>query len=124
MSLEVLAHLLCALSINELIHNGFEIWGAQQKVEWLTTRMDGRPHSDWPINIDNRIKVYVLHFLLLIMGAGGSFLVLHYGNVTVQQALSTGIVVLLLNYLLTTHYMDTYHIKIGKLLKRFPRKKT
>lgn len=117
----LLLNLLIALVGNELIHNCFEIWGIRQKVHWLNARMESRPHSDWPINIDTDAKAYGLHFALLLGVSGLFFILLLLINLPFKVLVLLGISLLLVSYILTTLNIHKFHLEIGRLLRRFKR---
>jgi hypothetical protein len=110
--------LLVSLCFTELIHNMLEIWGMRQKVEWLRLILDKKEHGRWPINIDTKLKTAVLHALMLILTTAVGSFVLTYLNLTDKFLLVIGIVVLLVNYILTTWSVDKFHSEIGKLIRK------
>jgi hypothetical protein len=119
---QLLAALLAALAVNELLHILFEVWGIRQKVSWLQARMDNKPHGDWPININNLTKTLTLHaalFLLITCVTFATFIILDVSSRTLLQ-ISIGL--LIVTYAYTVFGMDAFHSEIGHLLKRYKRR--
>ncbi len=115
----LLAALLAALTINELVHILFEIWGARQKVAWLQARMDKKPHGDWPININSLTKTVTLHVVLFFLFTGLAFALFMILELSSRQLLQISIVLLIVTYSYTVFGMDAFHGEIGQLLKRY-----
>lgn len=122
MTIELLSALILALAINELIHNAFEIWGARQKVQWLTHRIDQKPHGDWPINVDTWLKTILVHKVLLVVIVSMCWLALVALRLSPQSELTVACGVLLLSYGYTVFAFDRFHRDIGQLLRRYKRK--
>ncbi len=122
MTIELLSILILALSLNELIHNAFEIWGARQKVEWLTARIDHKSHGDWPINIDTWVKTILVHSILLAVLVGGFVITFSLLRFEAEAMLLVAIGVMLLSYGYTVYAFDRFHHDIGQLLRRYKRK--
>lgn len=113
--------LLFALAVTELTHNAIEIWGIRQKVSWLTARLDGLEHSKWPINIDTKAKVALVHGAILIVLAGPVWLASELLILPPSTLIIGSATVLLASFIYTTISVDRYHTEISKVLKRFKR---
>ncbi len=109
--------LLVSLCFSEFIHNMIEIWGMRQKVSWLALSLKGKNHGKWPVNIDTKVKTLVLHVLVLLITGGGGFVLLKFLNPTDESLITLGIIVLILNYIVTTYKVDKFHSEIGKIIK-------
>src|SRR3954463_16160100 len=118
---KTLAGLIFALTVNELVHNLVEAWSIRQKVRWLQARMDNQPHGDWPMHVDTRPKTYLLHTSLLVIIGGSAYLLARLLDISAGVLLTSSLILLLISYVLTTHYIDAYHRDIGALLKRYKR---
>lgn len=116
---ETLLKLLVALTINELLHNCFEIWGMRQKVQWLDARIHGKKHSTWPININTELKAYGLHAALFVSITFIVFGILSVINLSSKNLILAGIITLTTSYILTTNKVHAFHLEIGKLLRKF-----
>lgn len=118
---ESLLKLFVALAVTEFMHNGFEIWGMRQKVQWLDARMNHQKHGKWPININTALKAYGLHAAILVLITGVTYLGLSAFNISSTRLILTGIILLATSYTWTTAKVHFYHLEIGKLLSKFKR---
>lgn len=122
MTFKLLSALILALAANELIHNAFEVWGARQKIHWLTSRLDERPHGDWPININTWLKTIAVHVVLLVTLVGAFMAVFASLSLSAPTMLTIAIIILLVSYAYTVLAFDRLHKDIGHLLRRYKRK--
>lgn len=119
---KLIAALLAALAVNELVHIIFEIWGIRQKVAWLTARMDKKPHGDWPLNINTITRTLLLHTGMFIVFVGLVFLLLIKLGLATHVLMWVAVVALVVTYAFTVLGMDAYHSEIGGLLRRYKRR--
>lgn len=115
----LMAALVAALAVNELVHIIFEIWGVRQKVSWLDRRINNLSHGKWPLNINTLGKTLLLHSIMFILITGVSFGILLQLGLSTEQFLLIAICALIVCYSYTTFSVDAYHTEIGKVLKRF-----
>ena len=121
--MNTLLQILVSLCIAELIHNAIEIWGMRQKVEWLHLSLGKKPHSRWPVNIDTKLQVGLIHAAIVLLVTGGGYWVLSLINLPTESVIILGIVILLLNYVITTWKVDSFHTEIGRLIRKAKKQK-
>lgn len=109
--------LLTALIINEVLHNLFEIWGIRQKVQWLNMSMHGKPHSTWPINIDNNRKVWLLHITMMLLFTSLAYWLLGECGLVDDKLVAIGVGLLIGSYIYTVYKVHFYHSEIGFLIR-------
>ncbi len=109
--------LLVAFCIVEFFHNSIEIWGMRQKVRWLASSLAEKPHGSWPINIDTKLKTWLLHIGIVLLVGGAAYLLLMALDIGEQQLVLLGVLILALNYTLTTWKVDKFHYEIGQLMR-------
>lgn len=115
--------ILAALSILVLLHNLIEVWGMSQKVLWLKLTLDDKEHGTWPLNINTKFKVISLHASILLIIAGGSYLILSAISPSNRTLAGISITTLLLNYLLTVVNIDKFHTQIDTLIRKYKNNK-
>jgi hypothetical protein len=113
-----LLSLVVALSINEFVHNIFELWGINQKIDWLGKTMSGKHHGSWPIHIDTKLKTVVLHAALLLVVSGLAYWLISYLSLSAGTKIWLTIILLVVNYVYVVWRTDIIHARIGRLSRK------
>jgi heme/copper-type cytochrome/quinol oxidase subunit 1 len=119
---QLLAILLFSLCINELLHVAFEIWGINQKVDWLNARIENQKHGKWPLEINSFLKTIALHIIAFIVITGVCMLILLRMNPSLESLLTMSVIMLIITYSFTTISVDNYHNKIGLIINRYKKR--
>jgi hypothetical protein len=95
----LLASLVAALAINELVHIGLETWGVRARIRAFKNTI-------------------IWHGLVFAAVTGLFFALFLRFEVSIQTLLYLTIFLMIVIFAYTTVVMDEYHVQIGKLLKK------
>lgn len=115
--MDIIFAVLLSVCVTELIHNSIEIWGMRQKLSWLSLTMQNKGYKKWPIDIDSKTKVVLFHLFILAFITAATFMLLSVVNIANETLVVVAVVLLLINYVQTTYFVDKWHEEIGKILK-------
>ena len=113
---------LVALCMTEFLHNTLEVWGIRRKVSWLDRVQNGLDHRWRPRNINTKIWALVFHLLILTLFSSLMFGILRVLDLSEHGLVVVGIIALLVNYVIATWQVDSYHAQIGRLITRAKKK--
>jgi hypothetical protein len=118
-----LINLVLALTAGELVHNVMESHQVRTKVEWLRLTLAGKKYKDsLPFEVDSRLKSYGLSFIGLVGFTAVFYAVFTWLDLSLNKALWTMVVLLLLAYIAVAYLLDKYHVEIGSVTDSLKRK--
>ena len=119
MDIRLLLNFALALALTELIHVISESINIRVKVRRLATYMAGNKAQEMPVNVNTRAKSYAISFVVFVFTAFISFFFFMWLDLSLETALKTIIVLLVVSFASSAVIIDQYHVDIEKITKPF-----
>ncbi len=120
---QTLLNLILALSLNELIHNFWEVQNMREKLRRLIAYRDGKQYKELPVNIDTRAKSYFVSVIAFVVFVGPLWLLFTWLQLDQTIALKVSAVFMILAFAATAFAVDQWHVDVEKITQAIKKKK-
>ena len=119
MDLQTMTNVLVAMTTAHAMHSVLEPWGIHSKVTRLDAYIQGKPVKESPVKVNTRSKALSAGYGLFVVAFLFSYFVTTLMKIEATTAITISVGLIVFIELVNTFTIDSYHVRIEKITKKF-----